>query len=385
MSTVADDVRASIESLESQNPEPASAPAPAPASAPAPAAEPAAESAPGRDANGRFVSNNAGLKEHVETAAQEPAKEASQVQAPAPEAKEPVKAEPTVPPPPTDLERGVVALDPAKPPQGWTAPMKEKWATLPEDVRTEITRREQDMAAGVQRLNQQYEPLRQVGSALQNFDPYFQHIKKEAPQYLQELIPIEQTLAMGNPAQKLDMLLTVADRYGVPIRSVLDKAMGGTLKDTISESHKTFGSPAPIPPQVQQELTTLRTQMDNIQNAAAKNELDTFIADTAAHPFFANVRDDMAKLLESGACTTYQEAYDITVWRNPELRAQAMAQVNGQQQAAGIQNRQAATAVAVPPASAGIGRAPPAKEDVNGDVFDDVRRAWESAANGSRA
>jgi hypothetical protein len=263
--------------------------------------------------------------------------------------------------------------------------MKEKWASIPEDVRGEITRREQDMAAGVQRLNQQYEPLRQIGGALQTYEPYFQHIQKPPQQYLNELIPIEQTLALGNPAQKLDMLLNVADKYGVPIRNVLNQAMGGTLKQTIDESHQKFGSPAPIPPQVQQELMTLRSQMDNIQNYAAKSELDTFVADTVNHPFFDNVREDMTKLLEAGACTTYQEAYDISVWRNPDLRGRVLAQANGQQQAAGIQQRQAAAAVAVPPASANIGRTQPAKDDGTGDVYDDVRRAWEVAASGARA
>lgn len=390
MSTIADDVRASIESLESQGADPAQAPAsapapatvspPAPAAAPAAAAEPAKGATPTRDASGRFISNNAGLREHVEAAPTEPAKEAAQAPAQAPA---PVEAK--APPAPTDGERGEVILDPAKPPQGWTATMKEKWASIPEDVRGEITRREQDMAAGVQRLNQQYEPLRQVGSALQTYEPYFAHIQKPPQQYLQELIPIEQTLALGNPAQKLDMLLNVADKYGVPLRNVLDQAMGGKLKDTIQESHRTFGTPPTLPPQVQDELNNLRQQMSNIQSSAAKNELDTFIADNVAHPFFDNVREDMAKLLEAGASTTYQEAYDIAVWRNPDLRARVVAVANGQQQAAGIQQRQAAAAVAVPPAAASIGRAPTAKDDGSGDVYDDVKRAWEAAAGGARA
>jgi hypothetical protein len=109
------------------------------------------------------------------------------------------------------------------------------------------------------------------------------------------------------------------------------------------------------------------------------------MGDTAAHPFFDNVREDMAKLLESQVVTTYQDAYDICVWRNPDLRARVVAQVNGQQQAAGIQQRQAAAAVAVPPAAASIGRSPPAKGEASDNVYDDVARAWEQAANGSRA
>lgn len=385
MSSTQDDVRAAFESLEKTDTgqETASPPAMAPASTVLPAVLPDTKDAeakapadergtpgPTRDASGRFVSKD--------EAAKEPAQK-QEVQAVTPVAVE-VKAPPT----PTDAEKGIVALDPTKPPQGWTAPMKEKWASLPEDVRNEVTRREQDMQEGVHRLNQSYEPLRALGNAMQTFEPYFAHIQKPAPQYLKELVPIEQTLALGNPAQKLDMLLQVADKYGVPIRNVLDQAMGGKLNDTIKESHQKFGTPTPLPPQVQQELQQLRSQLDGITNMAAKNELDGFIADTDNHPFFEQVREPMATLLDSGACTTYQEAYDIAVWRNPDLRARAVAQVNGQSQQAGIQQRQAAAAVAVPPVSANIGKVTP-KDDGTGDVYDDVRLAWERAAGGSRA
>lgn len=368
-----DDVRAAITSLETGAP-PVSetqAPAPAPAAAPVPSDSATQQ----RDASGRFVAK--------EDAAAVPAPPAAAPAAPVASAPAVAKDGVQAPPAPTDAERGVVALDPTKPPQGWTQGMKEKWASIPDDVRQEITRRESDMAAGVQRLNQQFEPLRQIGSALQPYETYFQHIQRPPTEYLNELIPIEQTLALGNPAQKLDMLLNVADRYGVPLRAVLDQAMGGQLKQTIEASHQQFGTPTPLPPQVQQELNSLRQQLDGITNTAAKNELDAFIADTAAHPFFEQVRDGMAELLEKGSVSTYQEAYDICVWRNPEMRAAAVAQANGQAQAAGLQQRQQAAAVAVPPSGASLAQ-PTQATAGDGDVYDDVKRAWAAVANGAR-
>ena len=376
--TVQDDVRAAITSLETAQP-PAEAPSPAPA--PAPAAAPAAspvsdDSGQGRDASGRFVAKNDAAQAPVSAPAQAPA--APVASAPA-VAKEGTQAPPT----PTNEEKGVVALDPSKPPQGWTAPMREKWSTIPEDVRNEIIRRESDMAAGVQRLNQQVEPLRQIGGELAKFDPYFAHIQRPVTEYLNELIPIEQTLALGNPAQKLDMMLNVADRYGVPLRAVLDQAMGGQLNKALEDSHKQYGTPTPLPPQVAQRMEYLEKQLDGIQNMAAKNELDAFMADTEAHPFFDEVQGDMQKLLESNACTTYQEAYDIAVWRNPQMRARVVAQANGQQQAAGLQQRQQAAGALVPPSGASIAAAAPAAGG-DGDVYDDVKRAWMAASNASR-
>lgn len=291
----------------------------------------------------------------------------------------PAPAAPSTPPEPGE---GSVRFDPAKPPAAWTQPMKDKWGTLPEDVRTEITRREEATANGVQKLMQHYEPMQEVFNVVAPFEGYFEHIQEDPRQYLHSMITMEQTLRLGNPAQKMELLLAVAETYGVPIRNALNEAMGGKLNEMLQRAHEQHRTPPPIPPQVQRELQEHRQWREQIENSAAESELAEFAAQPG-HEFLDSVRDDMANLLESGVVETYQDAYDLAVWRNPQLRAQAMAQSNGQQQLTGVAARHAAAAAVVAPSAPAIVTADP--NEGSGDIYDDVRKAWNASASGGRA
>lgn len=315
-----------------------------------------------RDAQGRFLPKNKEEK-------------APEVQTPEP--KVPAEAKPEgqeVTPP--EGQTPPVKLDASKPPQGWTPALKEKWGTIPEDIRGEIIKREEDMAAGVQRIQQQYEPARQVFSEFAQHAQYFEHINMHPIQYIRNMIAAEQTLTLGNPAQKFTKLLELADDYGVPIRAALDQAMGGKLEHFIAESHKLHQTPPTLPPQVAQELAESRQFREQLESQAAQHELTTFAADKTKYPFFDEVREKMADAIEQGRATTYQEAYDYCVWLDPALRARALAHTNGVNQGNGIAQRQAAAGAIVPPGSAPLSK--PGAEIEGDDVDSDVRRAIAS-------
>jgi len=318
-----------------------------------------------RDAHGRFVPKEKDDKDTIPPI--------TEPKAPAAPVTPPVSATPPDPNAP-------VKLDASKPPQGWTPALKEKWGTIPEEIRSEIIRREEDMAAGVQRLMQQTEPAREIYDALAEYGDYFEQIDIHPVDYLQQMIASEQILALGNPAQKFAKLLEIADGYGVPIRKALDQAMGGKLQSFLDESHKQHKTPAPIPPEVMQELQAQRQWRANLENTAAANELEAFAADKEKHPFLDQVREQMADVIEAGKADTYEEAYDYCVWRDPVLRAKAMAQANGQSQLNGVQARQVAAAAVVPPASSGLSTA--AEDGLGDDIYSDVRRAIAKQTQG---
>lgn len=358
-----DDVRAAFETVSKA--EGAEVKAPEPKNEVIPPVELEPESSEsGRDSQGRFLPK-AKAKETSEVPAPEPAKapekkpEGEEVKAP--EAKAPT--DPNAP----------LKLDASKPPQGYSQAIKDKWATIPEDIRGEIIKREEDMAAGVSRLQKQMEPMAQVFGEVAKHADYFQHIQMHPVQYIQNMIRAEQTLTLGNPAQKFTKILELADDYGVPLRKALDQAMGGKLEEFIAESHKMHKTPPQIPDAVARELQESRSWREKIETEAAQAELQAFEADTKAHPFFKEVRDKMADLIESGAAESYQDAYDICVWRDPALRARALAQQNADSQAAGIAARQAAAGAVVPPEQAGI--TVPGTGIEGDDTYADVRRA----------
>ena len=358
-----DDVRAAFNSVAAAENVPA---APEPTTSdviPPPKVESKTEGQ--RDAHGRFLPKDKDSKDEIP-----PITEPKALAAPV---TPPVSATPPDPNAP-------VKLDSTKPPQGWTPALKEKWGTIPEEIRSEIIRREEDMAAGVQRLMQQTEPAREVWNVLEPYAQYFEHIELEPAEYLTQMIASEQVLALGNPAQKFTQLLEIADGYGIPIRQALDQAMGGKLQAFIEESHKHHRTPPSLPPEVARELQEQRDWRANLEATAAKNELEAFAADKTKHPFLDQVRDQMADVIENGICETYEDAYDYCVWKNPDLRARAAAQANGGSQLNGVQQRQVAAAAVVPPASSGLSTT--AGDGLGDDIYADVRRAIAAQSQG---
>lgn len=286
----------------------------------------------------------------------------------------PAVAAPATPAAPVDPNAPVV-FDPAKPPSGWKAEAKAKWESIPEDLRQEITRREEASYQGVQRLRKQMEPMETLYRSVAPHVEYFQHIQTTPQDYISNVIATEQMLNLGNPAQKMQVLLDLAEQYGVPLRQVVDSAMGGKLDTVMQQAHQQHRTPPAVPPEVARELQQLREAQQKMVDAAADAELRTFEA--TSPPFYEQVRDTMADLLEAGVVQTYQEAYDLAVWRNPALRQQSIAQQNGAAQQQGIAARQAAAAAVSTPASAPLSS--PAKGNENESTEDTVRRAWAAA------
>jgi hypothetical protein len=371
MNGIEDDVQAAVSSLEG------TAAAPAPASAPAAApvasdfAPVVADKTPTRGEDGRFQPIAPVPVEDRTAKPAEPAKEP---------VKEPAAAAPAPAPAPVEAAAGAVKLDPSKPPSSWTPQMRDKWSTIPEDIRNEVIRREEAMAQGVQKLQAQYEPASKMFQQVSQYNEYFKHINREAPEYLDDMIRTEQMLTLGNPAQKVELLLNLADSYGVPIRSALDSALNGGLKDMIKQSHEQFQTPPPLPPAIIKELNELRTDRQQMLDSAADAELAQF--NSVDRPFFNQVRDNMIRLIETGAAKGYEDAYDMSCWANADIRAKMVAQQNGQAQANGVQTRQAAAAQVSTPAAAAVQGV--TVVDPNEDIYATVTRAWNAAESGGR-
>lgn len=283
-------------------------------------------------------------------------------------------------PPPDDQQP---QFDPAKPPSAWTTEMKAKWNAIPEDVRTEITRREQATAFGVQKLMQQYEPMEEIYNVVAPFEQYFEHIKEDPRDYIHSMVVTEQTLRLGNPAQKIELLLSLADTYGVPLRATIDTAMGGKLNELMQQAHAHHKTPPVIPVHIQRELQQARQFRDQIEDQAAELELSQFSA-APGHEYIEYVREDMANLIEAGYVEDFQSAYELALWRNPQLRPyyiQMQQQAQANTPPTPIQQRQQAAGAIRTPGPASIA-SPGEEQNASDDIHESVRKAWNSAARG---
>lgn len=235
-----------------------------------------------------------------------------------PEGKKTTSAEeaPDVPaakPDPTKTEEAAkpdaegVKLDDKRAPSSWSAKVREKWAELPEEVRAEVLRREESHANGVRKLQEEFTPVRQFTESLGGVIQEAASLGQAPVQYIQNLAAAERGLRSGAPEQRFEVLLNLADQYGLPLRQYLNLPAGE--KPAVQQ-------PAALPPQVQQELEASRQFRQKFEQDNVQSQIRQFSQDKE---FFEDVRALMADFMDSGA-KSLQDAYDRAIWAHPEVR-----------------------------------------------------------------
>lgn len=285
---------------------------------------------------------------------------AAKLEPTAPEkASEPIKAEEA---PPTD-ER---VLTEDKAPRGWSPAAREKWSTIPEDLRQEILRREDASIQGVRQLQERYQPLEHFVQGLGSFIQEASQHGVQADQYIGSVMNTERVLRTADVPGKFQAILAIADQYGVPLRDIINESVG----------QKVIPPPQPqmqmqIPPQIMQELQEMRQWRQQYEGQATNAEIANFAQN---NEFFGDVHLKMASFIDSGSAGNLAEAYDQACWATPEIRDVLMKrqQLQGRQTAA-------AGASAKPGSSAGISI--PGADDGE-DLEDTVRAQFARAATG---
>jgi hypothetical protein len=316
----ADELRRDIEAaIEGQHPkepepEPAAEPEPEPKEAAADTAEPRK-----RDEKGRFVA-----EEGTEPAAEpaEPSKDA--------------KVEPA----PTDAPKMDI-----RPPPGFSVASKAIWDDLPECVRADIEKRNQEIDAGLKRYSG-------LGKFAEEAERNGTTLKSAVADY----VAVETALRQ-NPVGGVEF---ICQRMGIDPRQ-LAQVMFQRYNQPQAAQASQAGE---APPQPSFDPEALARQFQQIARAEAearvqamkaetqRAQLDSEIAAFGADPknkFFANLRPVMAKLVAADESLTLQTAYDAACWLNPEIRAILINETNGgrnkEAAAAATRSRNAAKAV----------------------------------------
>lgn len=212
-----------------------------------------------------------------------------------------------------------------KAPTAWKAGARERWATLPQEVREEILRRERDVEVGMRQnaegrkfqetFQQVVEPFRPAFAAEGVTDPIVG---------IRNLLQTANSLRFGAPAQKADIVAELIQHYGVD-PMILDHALSQRLSGKPSD---------PYAPKIQealsQELAPIKQFMTSLQQQQMQRQQE--IQQKAASAvvefgeqaeFFNDVREDMADLMEvaarRGREMTLQEAYDRACQAHPMI------------------------------------------------------------------
>lgn len=343
------------------------APSPAPAApAPAPAEPPSlretleaavktastepAEVQRQRDAAGRFAPKTSEAPTGQKVPTEDEVRAASRVQ----ETREPQPGE-------HEPQEQQLNIDAA--PKSWKGPIKEKWAALDPEVRSEITRRERDMT----RAFNEHAPVRQFTEQFQQVVAPFAHRYQGSNitplQLFKNFMEADTLLATAPMAQRGMFMAKLIKDYGIDIDSI-DMALAGEDPSTKPESvveNMIAQRLAPIEQFISGQQQA-RQQAQQREYSAQAQKIQAMAQDGINFPHMGIVAGDMADLMElnmrRGIYLTPEEAYKRAVAMNPEAQqaAQSAAGQQRAQQAHDAATRSLGASLSVSGAPAGLKR-----------------------------
>lgn len=170
--------------------------------------------------------------------------------------------------------------------------------------------REDEYKGGVSLYRQQAMEAKALQDAMAPFISDLQRHNIEPSQWISNLGNAHKMLVQGSPEQKLQMFSKLAQDYGVPIH-----AIGSMMQGEVDPY-------APHMMQLHDQIKDIAAWRDQLEQKQIMQEISMF-ADTEKYPHFEAVRQEMAKLLESGVSSSLEDAYKKAVRLNDELFTQS--------------------------------------------------------------
>jgi len=232
----------------------------------------------------------------------------------------------------------VVAANPLDvAPNTWKKEVAATWATLPPEVRAEVSRREADFHKGIEG----YKQAAGFGQAMERvITPHAQTLQSlgiSADKAIEQLMAGDHKLRYGSPQEKHEYFAQLARNYGIDMAAV--QQVEHTPID-------------PVVAQLQQEVQRLsgyinnQTQQGQQQEEASLNsEIAAFSSDPK-HSHFESVKGHMAALLQAGQAQSLADAYEQAIYANPATRQLVLAQQQADQRAEAAKKAQAARGAA---------------------------------------
>jgi hypothetical protein len=201
----------------------------------------------------------------------------------------------------------------AAPPPGWSKESKEAFKALPPSVQQDVLKRELEVSNG---FKQKTEELKRYQDIEQIIAParaeYSKHGMSDA-QAINQLFAWEQSFR--NPATRIAAFQNLARAYGV------DFTQFAQPTGQVSEQEQIPAQLRPVVDQfgqVAQTVQTLEQRLNAQEQDRVQREIQAFAKDK---PHFEKLRPLMGKLLQGGAATTMEDAYQQASKLDPDISA----------------------------------------------------------------
>ena len=241
-------------------------------------------------------------------------------------------------------------------PASWRPEVREHWAQLPDTVRSEIARRESEVARTLQETS---EARKTAEAVMKTIAPYEAFIKAENSNPLQAIDNLMGTAARLRTGTAPELATLVAGivqqfgvgRFGNSFIDALDSALAG-------QTPRVDPQQAAIDQVLNQRLAPMQSMLQQFQNAQqqqqqlvaqqAQSEVEQFLGRAE---FGGDVREDMADLLETaqrrGQSMTLAEAYKKACLMNDSVRSVLVQRQQAQSAQVKTQAAQRAKSAAV--------------------------------------
>lgn len=223
-------------------------------------------------------------------------------------------------------------------PSSWKKDYEEDWGKLDPRIQDYIQQREADYAKGVSTYKNQWDMAAPIVEAIRPFEDSLKQNNLNPAQWIRNLGQAHQTLVYGSPEQKLQMFTQLANDYGVNL---------GAVTGSIGYDPQ-FSSLAQELNQIKNQWSSFQQQQEAMEQTQLRSEIDSFKTDK---PYFEEVREVMAGLLQSGMADDLQQAYDKAIRLNDDVFQKVQAEQAQKSEAAQREKVAAAKAKVLSPKS----------------------------------
>jgi len=228
-------------------------------------------------------------------------------------------------PKPDDAQAAGQAAAPApaaaiKPPDSWSPAAKAKFSTLDPEIQAEVMRRETEVHKGFTRQDEHRNLGKNFSEAVTPYLPMIRSEGGDPVAAVQTLLQTAYMLRTAPPDQKQNLLIQIAQTYGVDMQGVFTRLSGGQprVDPQVAQLQQQLW-------QLQQERQQSSQTTEAQQQAQINAEIDAFAADSQ-NLYFANVKPEMAALMREGRAQSLKEAYDMACWARPDIRTLMLQQ-----------------------------------------------------------
>jgi hypothetical protein len=189
----------------------------------------------------------------------------------------------------------------ADPPKSWRGPAKAEWSKVPEALRDEIYKREEDNFRGLEQYKGNAQRFEALHAVIAPHAEIFQQSGQNAIENIGGLLNLQKALYTGDDNTKLGTLLQIATNVGIKPEAI-QQALANGWNQPVQD---------PRLDAVMKRLEQSEARFSELQRAPIMSQVESFLADPKNE--FASdpaVQARMQIELMSGGAKSMQEAYD---------------------------------------------------------------------------